>query len=89
MTAAWIHANQRAIAGLGEITDFLAAHAVTVPAATRGLARVVIDTDSPDDVATFATRHHIGASVDCDGRIYADLHFAAAVLRIQAEGGVS
>jgi hypothetical protein len=88
MTTAWIHANQRAIAGLGEIRDFLAAHAVTVPAATRGLARVVIDTDSAADVATFATRYGIGASVDKDG-VYAELHFAAAVLRIQAEGSVS
>jgi hypothetical protein len=86
VNASWTPASQRAIAGWGELTDFAESYAATIPPDVNGMPVTVITTANPTDVATFATRHHIGASVDTAGRVYTELHFGAAILRIQAEG---
>lgn len=77
-------AAQHLIAGLGEVIDFVSAQALTIPADT-GMPRVVITTEHAHDVTTFASRHLVGAAVDRDGRVFVELHFAAAVLHVRAE----
>lgn len=82
MTAEWVYANQRAIAGLGIIQDFLAAHAITIPAGTQ-MIRVTVTTAHAHDVAAFGSDYGIGACVATDGTVFVDMNFAGAVLRIQ------